>query len=802
MKRYAFAIAILTTIGVAVGVMSREAQTPPEHANAILTSGFRAGEEGLNESERAGRKIWFYATAGNDRFHTYVFQQRLGVLIDWYGGLKSQTRDTRFKKWGLINDPDCCRPGDPDCPAKSFADTYGFDYCPGDADLLKFVGKSGYRDPACDLQDASGRGNKEDLCHLAFGTSTGVLGLRKFPNPRFDAERWRKLNNGQLGTWEGYNHKLSKDASLSDSRVSRLADGSVEPPFRIGMACGACHIAFDPLKPPKNPEHPKWENISGTVGNQYARISQILISGMATDSLEWQVFSHTRPGTTDTSGVPTDQVNNAGSQNAIINFKQRPLHAGEKINKWRKVDRCPKDAKENACWCEPGKDGKCWEQSLKAESVHHILKGGEDSTGIHEAVQRVYFNIGSCSEQGWVNHLTDLRQLDPKQRGFGQTPFDVAQVRRNCPNFRAIEDRLPDIVNFLLSKEGTASDLHVAKGLKDRGDLIEQLDKQYGKGAVARGKAIFAANCARCHSSQEGPVASRDFYALDPKTGLRLDWLGNDKLTPASELGSNYSRALHSNHMTGHVWEAFGSETLRAKPPDPNIKEPGDGGRGYLRNISLLSVWAHAPFLHNNAVGPEICGAPLFDHLGNPLANANPAGCWQFDPSVEGRFKLFEASVQSLLNPQERGKKITRLDRNIVLEIGPRLWDGKEEKKIIGFTVTVPKGTPAALLGNFFHKPFFIDLVAAKIKPDELKARLTKRLGTQKGDQLAAELRQIADEIIDEPEQLLAAVKKRLPLLLEVYSSSTDLIEDRGHPFGEKLSPADKKALIAFLATL
>lgn len=220
-----------------------------------------------------------------------------------------------------------------------------------------------------------------------------------------------------------------------------------------------------------------------------------------------------------------------------------------------------------------------------------------------------------------------------------------------------------------------------------------------------------------------------------------------------------------------------------------------------MRNVSLLNVWAHAPFLHNNALGPEICGAPLHDHLGNPWGNANPPGCWQFDPSVEGRLKLYKASMESLLNPKQRGNKVTRLDRDIVLEIGPRLWDGKEEKKVLGFTITVPKGTPAALLGNFQHKPFFLDLVAARVKPDELQARLTKNLGASRGKQLAAELRQIADEIIDDPEHLLSAVKKRQSLLLEHYSSSTDLMEDRGHRFGEDLSAADKKALIAFMAT-
>src|SRR3546814_2098480 len=88
---------------------------------------------------------------------------------------------------------------------------------------------------------------------------------------------------------------------------------------------------------------------------------------------------------------------------------------------------------------------------LAQETVHHILKGGEDSNGFHEAIQRVYFNIGSCSEQCWVNHLTDLRQLDPQGRNFGQTPFDIAQCRRDCPAFRAIEDRSEEHTSELQS---------------------------------------------------------------------------------------------------------------------------------------------------------------------------------------------------------------------------------------------------------------------------------------------------------------------------------------------------------------
>ena len=108
----------------------------------------------MSPSERAGREIWYKATAGNARFHTYVFQQRIGVLIDWYRVLRADQRDDRFAAYGLINDPGCCTPGADGCPAKSLDETYGFDWCPGDEELLKFVGKDGYRDPACDFRDA------------------------------------------------------------------------------------------------------------------------------------------------------------------------------------------------------------------------------------------------------------------------------------------------------------------------------------------------------------------------------------------------------------------------------------------------------------------------------------------------------------------------------------------------------------------------------------------------------------------------------------------------------------------------
>jgi hypothetical protein len=776
-----------------------------------LDEGFRIAEAGLDEKEMAGAELWYKATAGTARFTTYVFQQRMGVLIDWYRVLRADQHGERFKIWGLINDPGCCVPGSSGCPAKSMDETYGFEYCPGDDELLKHVGKTGYRDPGCDFKDPGGLGDKQNPCDLEFGTSTGALGFRKLPNPRFDAERWRKVNGGKLGTWEGYARRIPASSSGKGPAmmVSHLADPSIEPPFLIGMACGACHIAFNPLKPPADAANPKWENLRLAIGNQYVRSSEIMASGMPTDSPEWQLFSHERPGTVDTSAIPNDMVHNPGTMNAIVSFTARPTFAGEKILKWRKVASCPAGAADTSCWCEPGKPGKCWERSLKEEAVHHILKGGEDSIGINEAIQRVYFNIGSCSEECWLNHLTDLRQLDPQQRNYGQTPFDIGQCRRDCAGFRAIEDRLDFITAFFLANE--PSDLYKARGLADPGDLIEQLEGEFGPGAVSRGRTVFAANCARCHSTQAEPFESRDFLA----TGSgRIDWLGNDKSTPASEVGTFRCRSLHSNHMQGHIWEEYASETYRERQADAALRDPSGGGRGYYRNISLINAWAHAPFLHNNAIGPEICGQPSLpgtDLYRSPYVEPgsfqrveSPPGCWPYDPSVEGRYKLFRASVDELLNPEKRGRKVSLLDENIRIEVGPTTL-GDRDLKLRNLKLVIPAGVPAGLLVSFQHKLFIEDLVLAKTDRAKLEKKLAERLGSEaEGKERAALLDRLAGDLLrnlSSGDAFKVAVQDAGPLL-DLYATCTADVENDGHRFGESLSAEDKKALTAFLATL
>lgn len=791
------------------------------YAQSSLSPGYAAADQSYTPEERAGREIWFFATAYNDRFFTYTYPQRLGATIDWYEILGAENKGDLFPAWGAIVDPDCCMPGDPDCPAQSLDETYGFQWCPGDDDLLSYVGREGYTDPACDFVDAPFDGStphgsqdqRQSACDLRFGTSTGALGLRKFPNPRFDAAKWEALN-GSAASWDGYRTMLldadPADAASenSDARMNRLFDGSVEPPFRIGMACGACHIAFDPTNPPADPNNPEWENIDGLVGNQYSRASNMLGNGLSKHRIEWQLIARSRPGVVDTSALPMDLVSNPGTMNAIINFAKRPLHE-HTFSRWTKAAICPADAAEEDCWCEPGKDGKCWEWTRVTEDVPNVLKGGEDSVGYNEAIQRVYFNIGSCAEQCWMNHLPDLRAADPAQRNYGQTPFDIGQCRRDCGSFRAIEDRLNEVKAFFLSAR--PSDLYAARGLDEPRDLELQLDEEFFDGAVEQGRAVFAETCARCHSSQSGPYDNTDFLAASAEDAtLREDWLGNDEPTLASEVGTYTARAQHSNHMETRVWAQYASENVKARAADPNATEVmTGGGRGYYRNISLLSAWAHAPFMQNNAIGPELCGkddgtktdhysSPYVDGDGKPLAD--PPECWAYDPSVEGRYELFKASMEDMLYPDRRTDKMFVLDHDVIIDVAPAIKIGTLET---GLSVSIAAGQPAVALNSLRYKDLIQDLVLLRRNEPKLDA---KYAGILEPDELA-DLKQSLDAMVSE---LLAAeghrvieiISDRDHFIQRYYSNLHDRIENAGHRFGEDLTDREKQALTAFVATL
>ena len=239
--------------------------TDRANAQSSLNPGYAAQDAQYSPSARAGREIWFFATAFNDRFYTYSYPQRLGAAIDWYQDSRGQEQARPLPGLGRDSRPGLLRSRRSELSGAEPR---------GDVRLPVVHGRRGASEvrrtrPAIAIPPATSRmrrstqprrtarsDQRQSPCDLLFGTSTGALGLRKFPNPRFDAEKWRKLN-GSLGSWDAYGKFLSGDQGDGDSRTNRLFDGSIEPPFRIGMSCGACHISYDPAKPPADPSNPQ-----------------------------------------------------------------------------------------------------------------------------------------------------------------------------------------------------------------------------------------------------------------------------------------------------------------------------------------------------------------------------------------------------------------------------------------------------------------------------------------------------------------------------------------------------------------
>lgn len=640
----------------------------------------------LREQVRRGRDVWFKGTFGNqDEPYLHFARAAGGQDKIWYPWLDTRERKNRFSKYGLINDPDCTE-GD--------ASTNWWDKCP---------------DPH----------------------SSGVLGYRKYYADPTKDEKTGKV--------------------VFDPKTSPYTKGELEKNMRyvVGHPCVQCHVGFDPTNPPKDPNQPRWENLSATIGNQHIVQPLMFFQGTDHDAVVRQVLKAGRPGTIDTSLVANDFQNNPGTQNNIMDFQNRRV--------FEHVMKNPVTGE------------------IKKGLTQNVLKGGEDSVGDRLALIRVYVNIGMCTEECWTpNFPTPGKLLGAKSK---QSPFSIKQCAAECEPWNYADAKMHDLAAFLITGGptylGNAKETDGTPGTK----FVD-----FSK--VPQGRKVFARECASCHSSKVAPenirrdkAALERFYeghvfgseqfwkyeftdeernsakfmaqymTKDAKGTLRpkqfakdgvfgQDWLGNDEPTPFHEIGTNMCRALHDNHNEGHIWEEFSSETYKQrKSPGKvavtlNQMVPGlggtkvgerevKGGPGYLRNISLLSVWATAPFLHNNAIGEM----PV-------LKDGTP------DATVAGRIKAFEMAYEELMMSDDpkvkpsRAQKVSKTDTDIKLAL--------QEDQGGLIKLPVKKGTE---IGKFTssdpHRPV-----------------------TQKCD---------------------------------------DLVENKGHQFGVSLSKEDKHALREFL---
>jgi hypothetical protein len=259
----------------------------------------------LTADEIKGRNMWLVWTGGNDRLWDQLTVSTLGTFdllktISSHPALKN-SRDNRWNYLGLVNEPCFDKATGPD--PKHFGlwlDQRRAD-CPPDpfADENKYPGV-----------EIGARGRNMPVGSY-YGEPTGVLGLRLFPNPAFDAEAQRK--------WDPVRYYEDPDYYLSKDLVR---------PYRVGMSCGFCHAGPSPINPPADPENPGWENLNSTVGAQYFWFDRVFSWAADPRYYMFQLIHAYRPGTLDTSLVSSDYIINPRTMNAVYSLGARLESAG------------------------------------------------------------------------------------------------------------------------------------------------------------------------------------------------------------------------------------------------------------------------------------------------------------------------------------------------------------------------------------------------------------------------------------------------------------------------------------------
>ncbi len=653
----------------------------------------------LTPNEIMGRNTWNLWSGGNERFWDHVARDSFG-LMDLLKTLDNRKypRGERFKTLGLVNQPGF--------QAATKPDEYGL------------------------WLDQQVEPEPPGIDEKTYGRPSGVLGFRLFPNPDFNEEARQK--------WDGARF-LNDPTYFSDNKLVR--------PYRVGVSCGSCHIAPNPSNPPADPENPRWENLASAIGNQYIREGKVFAPNVQKGGFFYEELAAQPPGTSDTSRIATDHLNNPNAINAIFLLAERErIAAQEKL--------------AGGTLALPGTKDEM--------PVAHILKDGADSIGVPGATIRVYINIGMFSEYWLTRHNRLIGLVDQK-------PFEISKAREHSVFWRATEERLDDIAAFFRR-------LQPLRLVDAPGGAVQVTTDEP---VLTHGKQVFANSCAHCHSSKQPPAG------IDPESGdgkawfrsavmqadfLENNFLSNEKRYPLSKIQTNAARAMGTNAKAGHIWDNFSSQTYKELPPPGDVEfyNPFDEtqpikftpkskntGPGYYRVPSLVSIWSSAPFLHNNALG-KFTG----------------------DPSVAGRLEAYYDAAEKLLWPEKRLGKAsiwrTQNECNLHLrkEFVPRtlrkLADSDGYIKI----GPVPKGMPINLLANL--EPDFGDLVALKMK-------LGKAL-------LAIHARNLT------PEAARAELLKAVPQLLAA-NKCPDFIEDKGHYFGTDLSDEDKRALIEYMKT-
>ena len=261
-------------------------------------------------------------------------------------------------------------------------------------------------------------------------------------------------------------------------------------PYRVGMSCGFCHVGPSPVNPPADPDNPKWANLSSIVGAQYFWIDRIF-DWNPDDAATSSSSCSTRrgPGTLDTSLISADNINNPRTMNAVYlvaapgrrqatvgqgdaRGRRARQQAVQRLRAGRQPARRRTFRRRRPCW------------------TPQVLKDGSDSVGVLGALNRVYLNIGTFSEE-WLLHFQPLDRRQDRHADPDQRRAQELRVLRGDRGADVRDGRLP------AARRQPATTSRRARAARSTSPNDAAL--------LTRGKVVFAETCARCHSSKLPP---------------------------------------------------------------------------------------------------------------------------------------------------------------------------------------------------------------------------------------------------------------------------------------------------------
>ncbi len=137
---------------------------------------------------------------------------------------------------------------------------------------------------------------------------------------------------------------------------------------------------------------------------------------------------------------------------------------------------------------------------------------------------------------------------------------------------------------------------------------------------------------------------------------------------------------------------------------------------------------------------------------------------------------------------------------DIIIDVAPDITLGDLQT---GLSLRLPKGLPATMLNSLRYKDLIQDMVLLERDPAKLEAKYGDQLTLRRFAELKAGLESVrANLLAQQGKALLDLSSPQNAFIQAYYANVLDRVENAGHRFGEGLSERDKRALIAFLATL